>query len=67
MYAGTNVEGGLGGVIVVKYLAMRLWPFIHIALVLYMCNSGALYVLPLYGCGNCDPTSVLYGITWGSI
>ena len=41
--------------------------FFCLALVLYMCNSGTLYMLPSYGCGTCGITSVSSGMTVGFI
>ena len=46
---------------------MRLWNFIRLALVLYMCTSGMLNVLPLYGWITGDLASVSSGMTWGSV
>ena len=46
VYAGEYVEGCLGSVVVATWLDMILWIFSHLALVLYMCTSGALQVLP---------------------
>ena len=67
MYVGIDVGGGLGGGIFAMWLAMVLWTSIFLALVLYMCNSGTVKVLPSYGCGNYDINSVSSGMTWGSI
>ena len=62
VYAGDNVGGCLGGVNFSTWLAMRLWNFSRLDLVLYLCTSGTLYVLPSYGCGSGGLTSVLYGM-----
>ena len=49
------------------WLAMILWTFIRLDLLLYLCTSGTLHVLPLYGCATGDINYVSYGITWGSV
>ena len=46
VYLGDGVGGCMGGVIVPKLLAMRLWCFRHLLMVLYMCTSGTFHVLP---------------------
>ena len=58
VYAGTDFGGGLCGWNVSTWLAMRLWPFIHLALVLYLCTSGTLHVLQFYWCAIDDLTYV---------
>ena len=45
VYVGTSAGSGLGGGIFFTWLAMILWTFIRIYLVLYLCNSGTLHVL----------------------
>ena len=67
MYAVTDVGVGLVGVIVSMWLAMRLFPFIHISPVLYMCTIGTLHMIPSYWYGTCGLTSVSSGMTWGYI
>ena len=62
-----GVGSCLGVRIVSTWLAMRLWPFRRLYLVLYMYTSGTLYVLPSCGSGICGITSVLSGMTWGSV
>ena len=57
----------LGGGIFSTWFAMILCPFERLYLVFYLCTSGKLYVLPSYGCGFGDITSMLYGMAWGSI
>ena len=46
MYLGNDVGGCLCGGIVATWLAMRLWPFSCLELVLYLCTSGTLQLLP---------------------
>ena len=58
MYLGNDVGGCMGGGIFAMWLAMRLRHFSCLDLVLYLCNSGTLYMLPLYGCVSCGPTSM---------
>ena len=67
VYTGNAVGCCLGGVIVATWLAMRLWTFSHMALVLYLCTSETLHILPYYGCGSCCLTYVSYGMTWDSV
>ena len=57
----------MGVVIVATWLAMRMWDFIHLSLVLYMCTSGTLHILPLYGCIRCVLTYVSSGVICGSV
>ena len=64
---GNYVEGCLGGLIVDTWLAMRWWTFSRLDLVLYLCTSGTLHVIPSYGCGSCGIASVSSGIKWGSV
>ena len=45
VYVGTDVGGGLRGGIVATWLAMILWTFIRLAMILYMCTSGTMHVL----------------------
>ena len=63
LYSGRVVGGCLGGRIVATWLAMRLWIFSRLALVLYMCTSSTLHVLPSYGCGSCGLNYVSSGMT----
>ena len=67
VYLGDDVGGFLCSGIVVTWLSMRLWPFSFRALVLYICNSGRLHVLPQCGCSSGGLTSVSSGITWVSV
>ena len=67
VYLGDDLGGFLGGGFFSTWLAMILWPFRHSSLVLYLCTSGALRVIPLYGCGSGARTSVSSGMTWGSV
>ena len=67
MYLGNDVWGCLCGGIVAMWLATRLWPFSCLDLLLYLCNSGTLHLLPSYGCVSCDRTSVSSGMMWGSV
>ena len=67
MYLGNAVGSCLGDGIVAMWLAMRLWPFSCLDLVLYLCNSETLHLLPSYGCVSCGHTSVSSGMMWGSV
>ena len=64
---GVDVGNYPGGVIVSIWLAVRLWPFRRLALVLYMCTSETFHTLLLYGFSSGGITSVSYGMTWGSV
>ena len=66
MLFGDDFGSCLGGGIVSTWLAMILRRFRRLVLVLYLCNSGTLYMLPLYGCVSCGLTS-MSGMTWGSV
>ena len=63
--AGANIF--IGGGIVATWLDMILYPFRRLALVLYLCTSGTLNVIPSYGCFFGDITSVSSGMKWASI
>ena len=67
MYLGDDVGSCLVGENVFVWLAIWFWYFSSLLMILYLCNSGTLHVLPPYGCGSGGRTSVSYGITWGSI
>ena len=64
---GDGVGSCLGGRIFATWFTMRLCPFRSMYLVLYMCTSGMLHVLPPYGLGIGGLTSVSYGMTWGYV
>ena len=49
VYAGNDVGYFMGGRIVDTCLAMISWTFSRLDLLLYLCTSGMLHVLPLYG------------------
>ena len=67
MYAGNYVGFYLVVGIFATWLTTRMWTFSHLDLVLYMCTSNMLHVLPPYGFGSCILTSVSYGMTRGSL
>ena len=67
LYLGDYIGGCMGGRIFATWLAMVLWPFRCIVMVLYMRSSGMLHVLPWYGYGSGYRTSVSSGMTWGSV
>ena len=67
IYMRNVVVGCLGGEIVLTWLAMILWHFSHLALVLYMCTSGTLHVFTSYGCSSCGLTYVSSGMRWGYV
>ena len=46
VYAGNDIGGCLGNVIVATWLAMRLCNFSCLDLLLYLCAIGTLHVLP---------------------
>ena len=58
MLFGDGAGSCMGGGIIATWLDMRLCHFRHLDLVLYMCTSGKLYVIPLYGLGIGGLTSV---------
>ena len=66
-YAGTAVGGVFFGWTIATWLAIRSWPCIIIALVLYICTSVMFYVLPSYGCISGEHASVSSGMTWGLV
>ena len=66
-YAGNNVGGCMGERIVSTLLYMILWTFSRLDLVLHMCTSGMLQVLPLYGWCTSGLTSVSSEMTWVSV
>ena len=45
-YVGTAMLGGFSGWTVAMWLAIRSWPCILLALVLYLCTSGMLHDFP---------------------
>ena len=67
VYLVDDVGGCLGGVIVSTWLATILWNFSSMDLVLYLCTSGTLHAIPLYGCSRSGRTSVSSRMTWGSV
>ena len=56
--------GGFIGCTVAMWLAIRLWPCIIIALVLYLCTSGMLHDFPSYGWVSGEHASVSSGMEW---
>ena len=67
MLVGTRVGIFLGRIIVVMWLAMILSPFRRLTLVLYLCTSGTLNMLPQYGWVSGGMNSVSSGMTCRSI
>ena len=63
-YVGTAMLDIFSGWTVDMWLAIRPWPCILLALVLYMCNSGMLHEFPYYGCVSGERVSVSYEMTW---
>ena len=53
VYEGNNVGVCMGSGIFTMWLAMRLCTFSCLDLVLYVCTSWTLHVIPSYGCGSC--------------
>ena len=66
-YSGTAMLGGFSGCTVATWLTIRLCPCILLALVLYLCTSGMLHVLPSYGCVSGEHEYMSSGITWGLV
>ena len=67
LYLGDDVGGSLGGENFATWLSISLWPFRRLLLVVYLCTSRTLHVLPSYGCSSGGCTSVSYGMTWGCV
>ena len=49
------------------WLGIRLLPCIRLAMVLYLCTSGMLHVIPSYGCVSGEQVFVSSGMTWGLV
>ena len=67
MLLGDEVGICLGFRIVATWLAIISGPFKRLDLILYMCTSGTLNVITLYGCGSGGMTSVSSGMMLGSV
>ena len=63
-YVGNAMLGGFSGFTVAMWLAIRVWPCIIFALVLYLCTSGMFHDFPLYGCVSGERAYVLSEMTW---
>ena len=59
--------GGFCDWTVATWLAIRSWPYILLALVLYLCTSGMLHVIPSYGCVSGESAYMSSGMTWGLV
>ena len=57
----------LGRAILVTWLSMILWPLRRLSLVLYLCTSCTLMVLPSYWCMSGDIIYVSYGMMCGAV
>ena len=66
-YVGNAMLGGFSGCNVAMGLAIRSWPCILIALVLYMCTSGMVHDFPSYGCVSGERASGSSGMAWGFV
>ena len=63
LYVGIDVWGGLCSWTVATWLDIGLWPLISLDMVLYLCTSEMLHVLPSYGYIADDLASVSSGMT----